>query len=290
MMGYERSDDNQPLMWFRGYPIHATLMLVILHSVALIVCCVLPPDGFWSFGPLLGFWTDAAWHGKLWQFFTYGFCHAPSPWFLVDMFFLFMWGREVERYFGRKTFLLLYGSLWAAGPILLSAYRAVTRNDNTSLVGSYFIDLGVFIAFVTIYPNVQFFFGILAKWVAFAFLALGTLEFVRDRQFDYLLILWGSVAVAFFGTRYASTGASGFNVLGSWRDQFPQRAVPSGVKPRIKPRRALDTRAEPTGDVHDSIDPLLEKISRHGLASLTHGERATLEKARASLLRKERGT
>ena len=44
------------------------------------------------------------------------------------------------------------------------------------------------------------------------------------------------------------------------------------------------------GDVHESIDPLLDKISKHGLASLTHSERATLERARVSLLRKERGS
>jgi membrane associated rhomboid family serine protease len=290
MMGYERSDDYQPLMWFRGYPIHATLMLVILHSLALIVCCVLAAAGLGHYVASLVFSTDAAWHGALWQFFTYGFYHDASPWFLVDMFFLYMWGREVERYFGRKIFLILYASLWAAGPVLLSAYSAVTHNYGTHLWDSQFVDLGIFIAFVTIYPNVQFFFGILAKWLAVAFLAIFTLMYLRVRALDYLLILWGSAAVAFFGTRYATTGASGFSVLGSIRDQLPQRAVPSGVKPRLKPRRALDTRAEPAGDVHDSIDPLLEKISRHGLASLTNGERATLEKARASLLRKERGT
>jgi membrane associated rhomboid family serine protease len=294
MMGFERSDDYQPLMWVRGHPVHATLMLVVLHSLALIVCCVLPafgvlpPINSQQYLDLLGFSTEAAWHhGALWQFFTYGFCHYPSPWFLLDMFFLYMWGREVERYFGRKTFLLLYAGLWAAGPILLSAYSAVSKT-NEHVADSLFVDFGVFIAFVTIYPNVQFFFGLLAKWIAVAMLGIWTLRDLAQDDFPDLLILWGSVLVAFFGTRYASVGG-GFSMLGTIREQLPQRTVPSGVKPRMKPRRALDTHSETPGDVHDSIDPLLEKISRHGLASLTHGERATLEKARASLLRKERG-
>jgi membrane associated rhomboid family serine protease len=294
MMGFERSDDYQPLLWVRGHPVHATLFLVVLHSVALILCCVLqacgvlPLSGPLQYETLLSFSTDAVWrHGYLWQFFTYGFCHSPTPWFLVDMFFLYMWGREVERYFGRKTFLLLYAALWATGPILLSAFSAVTKL-NADLSDSQFIDFGIFIAFVAIYPNVQFFFGLLAKWIAVAILGIWTLEDLAKDNFSDLLILWGTVSVAFFGTRYASVGG-GFSMLGTIRDQLPQRTVPSGVKPRMKPRRALDTHAEPPGDVHDSIDPLLEKISRHGLASLTHGERATLEKARASLLRKERG-
>jgi hypothetical protein len=92
MMGFERSDDYQPLLWIRGRPVHATVLLVTLHCVALIVFCVFratrhPIDG------LLAFSTDAAWHhGAFWQFFTYGFCHSPGLSFLLDMFFLYMWG------------------------------------------------------------------------------------------------------------------------------------------------------------------------------------------------------
>ena len=297
MMGFTRSDDYQPLMWVRGYPVHAAVFLVVLHCVALIVCCVLqacnvPPAflGIPGFVPLLGFSADAAWHGAVWQFFTYGFCHqaAGALWFLLDMFFLYIWGREVERYFGRKVFMLLYAALWATTPVLLSTFSAITRHNTAFYEGSILIDFGIFIAFVTIYPNVQFFFGILAKWVAIAMLAIGTLQYFAGNDYSALLVLWGTVFVAFFGTRYASVG-SDFSMLGSIRERLPQRTVPSGVKPRMKPRRALDTRTESAGDVHESIDPLLEKISRHGLASLTNGERATLEKARVSLLRKERG-
>jgi hypothetical protein len=40
-------------------------------------------------------------------------------------------------------------------------------------------------------------------------------------------------------------------------------------------------------DPHRVIDPLLEKISRHGLASLTRREREQLEQARAVLLGRE---
>ncbi len=290
MLGFERSDDYEPLFWVRGYPVRATLFLVILHTVALIACCVAAgPFGVLSKELIIrfGFDTFAAWHGELWQFFTYGFCHDASPWFLLDMFFFYIWGREVERYFGRKTFLLLYAALWATVPILLSAYTAVMRVD-TGIHDSQFVHLGIFIAFVAIYPDVVFFFGILAKWLAAALLGITTLGFLRDSNYSYLLVLWGCVLVAYLGTRYAGVGG-GFSMLGTIRERLPQRTVPSGVKPRMKPRRAIDTRAESPGDVHESVDPLLEKISLHGLASLTHGERATLEKARVSLLRKERG-
>ncbi len=44
-------------------------------------------------------------HGQVWRIVTYAFVHQPAALcFLLDMAFLFIWGREVERYFGRKTF------------------------------------------------------------------------------------------------------------------------------------------------------------------------------------------
>jgi hypothetical protein len=49
-----------------------------------------------------------------------------------------------------------------------------------------------------------------------------------------------------------------------------------------KPRLRVTPR-----DPVDAIDPILEKISTHGLHSLTPAERARLEKARAALLQKE---
>ena len=46
---------------------------------------------------------------------------------------------------------------------------------------------------------------------------------------------------------------------------------------------------EATGSETSEIDPLLDKIARHGLGSLTSQERAALERARAKLLEKDKG-
>jgi hypothetical protein len=56
-------------------------------------------------------------------------------------------------------------------------------------------------------------------------------------------------------------------------------------RPRL--RVVKDPDSEPV-DPHRIIDPLLEKISRDGLASLTRREREQLERARALLLERER--
>jgi membrane associated rhomboid family serine protease len=294
MMGFERTDDYQPLTYIRGRPLYVTTLLVVLHSLALIAGSLL--EGFRAEPDFLlwfAFSSNAVWnHWMLWQPFTYVFVHGPSVWFLVDMFFFYIWGLEVEKYFGRRVFIALYSSFVLTAPLVLMVYGKFAGVEER-LADSQLVHFAVFLSFVVIYPNVQFFFGILAKWIAWALLAIQTLLYLSGRQYGALLVLWSTVLVAYYGTRYAGAGG-GLDFLSQLRERFPRRVVPSGIKPRAHPRRpAAETYGNAAtgsaGDVHESIDPLLDKISKHGLASLTHSERATLERARASLLRKERG-
>jgi hypothetical protein len=57
-------------------------------------------------------------------------------------------------------------------------------------------------------------------------------------------------------------------------------------KPKSRSRPSV---AEVTGSETSEIDPLLDKIAKHGLSSLTSQERAALERARAKLLEKDKG-
>ncbi len=301
MIGFERSDDYQPLFWVGGRPVHVTTLLVGLHIVTLLICSIL--QGWPAL--ILALSSEAVLHHwALWQPLTYAFDHLLGDFgdtitFILEMFLLFRWGHEVERYFGRKIFATLYLAMLLTAPAVLLTFSLVAH---TSIVyaRSGLLHFGVFVAFATIYPSVQFFWGVACKWVVIAVAALLSAAFFSRADYAELMVLWSTVAVAYFGVRYASVGEDAFSFFGNLRDRFPRKTSPRGVRPRLKPRRAADTSepAEPVGalssyraagDVHESIDPLLDKISKHGLASLTHSERATLERARASLLRKERG-
>ena len=243
MMGFERSDDYQPLFWVRGRPIHVTALLVILHTFGLIVYCLMLGFAGIDLWRDLNFSSDSVMHhGEVWQVVTYAFIHRPSLMFVLDMAFLFIWGREVERYFGRKTFIALYSALLATAPVVLIVRSWVTgENQGLQMEGSTFVHMGVFIVFTTIYPNVQFFFGIACKWIAAVLLAITTLQCIAYHLVDEGLVLWANVAVAFLGARYASMGSEAFDLLGNFRERFPRKTVPLGVKPRLKPRRAIDT-------------------------------------------------
>jgi hypothetical protein len=53
------------------------------------------------------------------------------------------------------------------------------------------------------------------------------------------------------------------------------------VVPRDTPRRKVEPE-----DIHESIDPVLDKISKYGINSLTASERRALDRARNRLLKK----
>ncbi len=170
MMGFERSDDYQPLFWVQGRPVHVTTLLVILHSLSLVVCCLV--SGMTGTNPWEAMSLSSEGvlhHWKLWQIVTYVFVQTPSLWFVVNMFFLFMWGREVERFFGRNTFIALYAGLVAVTPVVLLTHGLLSgANQAAVFPGANTVHFGVFLIFATIYPGVQFFFGIPCKWIAYA--------------------------------------------------------------------------------------------------------------------------
>ena len=308
MIGFERSDDYQPLFWVRGRPVHVTTLLVALHISSLVASCVLRGFGLWNPLFAMQFGASAVMHGEVWRLFTYVFAHDVSLWFAFSMFILFFLGREVERFFGRTMFIWLYAGLTFIGSFTLLALHYLPNADGGDALyidGGNLVLFGVFIAFAVVYPNVQIYFFIPSVWIAYAMLAVATLACFASHLWHPMTVLWASVAFAFFHTRYARIGSEAFGPLGNWRAYLPRRPQRRGELPaRALPRRALGLPAGvgklsgaggsavgggDRGDVHESIDPLLDKISKHGLASLTHSERATLERARVSLLRKERG-
>ena len=303
MMGYRSYDDSEPLFFARGYPVYVTVLLVALHVVALISSSLLLAFGF---GPLVERLTFSSvaviYRWELWRYVTYAFCHAPSLWFLLDMYLLYLFGRDVERFFGRSGFIKFYAALLLIPPLVLTAAEALGVHTYYE-AGSDTLHFALFVAFVCINPNIQFWLvQIPAKWWAIAFAALWSLLDIARHNWQDLTMLWAGIAVALIGTRLGGVGG-GFSFLQGLQNPFPKKATivrGSQIKPRVKPRRVVEAvagvkdagvRSAASGgasDVHESIDPLLDKISKHGIGSLSASERATLERARASLLRKER--
>jgi membrane associated rhomboid family serine protease len=276
MFGVTTSDDYQPVTWVGRHPVHVTTLLVAVHVFAAIVACFLGGAGILGH---LAFDSALVWQrGEFWQLATYAFVHSPSAllWFAVEMYMLFVFGREVERFIGRHAFIVLYLFLLLAPTVLLSLWGL---SDRAGLAGSPALHFGIFIAFTTIYPNIELLLRIQAKWVALALAAISTLQLLAYRDWSAMAVLWVSIAAAFFFIRLRGVGPELVwwgNLKSRWQSKPKFHVVP-----RSAPRRVVEPE-----NVHESIDPVLEKISKQGINSLTASERRALDRARARLLKK----
>ena len=219
---------------------------------------------------------DTLRHGEIWRCFTYAFVNPPDPWFIISLVMLYIFGRDVEQYLGRRGFVRLYLGFLLLGPSLLLAASLVTGQPYA--LAQSWANFAIFLAFAALYPNAQLIFQIPAKVFAWVLLGISVLQLLAGRQWPEMLVLLATAFLAYYAIRHGSA----LNL------DFISRLRPvsrRGKAPRLRVVKNPDD--EPV-DPHRIIDPLLEKISRDGLASLTRREREQLERARSVLLEQER--
>ncbi len=271
MMAQRSPENSGPLTWIGNFPVYASTVLAGIHGVALIVSALAMASGAESFLQSLVFSSEAiSSHWDLWQTVTYAFVHRPPYWFfLLELYLLVVFGREIETFLGRRAFLKIYaGLLLAPSMVFLMAEWAGLP---TIYWGSSALHFGIFVAFTLLYPSAEIFFTIQARWVALALLAINSLQCLALADYTSLTALAADCVVACV-------------MVGFFQGRFAMPSPERPIKIRM-PAKALPQK--PDEDVLDSIDPILEKISRHGMGSLTVRERERLQKARAQLIAKD---
>ncbi|MBE2205153.1 MAG: rhomboid family intramembrane serine protease [Chthoniobacterales bacterium] len=272
MIADRNSGNTAPLTWVGSFPVYASTVLAAVHAALLVVTALFMAA---EVGPLifetLGFSSSRVLGSfAVWQFFTYAFVHPPDIWFLLELYLLVVFGRELESSLGRRAFLKLYAVLLLLPPLVLTV--VALAGFPSVYAGSSALHFSVFLAFATLYPTAQIFFGLPARWVALALLAISALQCLAYlRKTDFLVLLLDAMA-AFVTIQFLS---------GKWAFALPARKSPFRV---VKPPQE----SPPEDSSAASIDSILEKISRSGIRSLTANERAQLEKARTELLKKDR--
>ncbi len=278
MFGVTTSDDYRPVAWMGRYPVDVTTMLVGLHvAVAILMAILWLPFG----GPIvawLQFNSTAAWSGQIWRLFTYAFVHDPRAllWFAVEMYMLFVFGREVERFIGRRAYIALYLILLVTPVALLTMWGIW---QPSILVGSPALHFGIFVAFATIYPRTELFLRIMTKWVVLILAAIYTFQLLAYHAWSELMVVWTSIGAAFLFIEMHGAGPEL-----PWWEALKTRFAPR-PKFHVVPKMHSSRSAE-TDDVYTSIDPILDKISKFGIGSLTASERRQLDRERERLLKK----
>src|SRR6184192_204655 len=222
MFGVTTSDDYRPVAWMGRYPVDVTTMLVGLHVAAAVFAAILVAVGAGSVLTWLQFDSAAVWYGaQVWRLFTYAFVHAPSGllWFAIEMYMLFVFGREVERFVGRRSYIALYLILLITPAALLTIWGLWQRSV---LAGSPALHFGIFVAFATIYPRAELFLRIMAKWVALILAAVYTFQLLAYHAWNDLVVVWTSISAAFLFIEWSGAG--------------PEFAWWSALKRRFEPK------------------------------------------------------
>lgn len=269
------SKDHLPLTWWKQRPIYLAAFIAMAAVASMIVFAILGPTLMVSW---FAFSMDALQDWKLWTPATYALVNAPGIWPLVGCFMLWRFGEEVERHLGRRIFVSLLLVLLFSSPVMhtllhFAGFRGPGAAGITNL------NFAVFVAFATLYPRAKLNMLIVTvdAWLLAAiFVGINALQLIAFRAWIPLLLLVVNVGAAFLFIRYQK---------GELR--LPSFAF---LKPRPKPRAVRNpggSRSPGTavaapkggGKKAPTVDDILDKISRHGMHSLTTEERRILDKA-----------
>lgn len=217
----------------------------------------------------LGLSKEGVENAYAWQFFTAAFLHT-GPWHLIaNTVVLYLLGRDVECILGQHHFLCLY---------LLGAFAGELGHlflmpPTTVLFAGAGGTAAVLVAYATVLPELEL----------SSFRLFKRQWNIKAAHFVYILVV-GSVALLFLrrdGTimhsAYLGGCAAGWlyaHMLGFGRASFIRRAI---SRRRAKAERLQ--RMDPERFIAEEVDPLLEKISREGMQSLTRHERRMLAMA-----------
>lgn len=215
----------------------------------------------------LGLNPDAVLHGMVWQFVTYMFLHYGIYHILFNMFALWMFGSDIEKVWGAKSFLYYY-FFTGIGAGVLSFLSSIGSNFVT--IGASGAIFGILVAFAMLFPNrivlVFFLFPMRARNFVILF---GAIE------------LWMTLASGPVGggvARFAHLGGMLFGYLYLKFGSKVRFSMPR-IRLNLKLRRNK-TEEEWLQFMRNEVDPILDKISRQGIQSLTRREKRILKRAR----------
>ena len=216
------------------------------------------------------FGLNPAWvlRGAIWQFVTYIFLHGDFWHLAFNMLWLWMLGCSLEADWGSRPFLNYYFFTGiAAGVVNFLA----TIGSNVPTIGASGACFGIIVAYAMAYPDRLIYIYMLfpVKVKHFAIFAVGINLYAAVQNTDPRA---GGVA------HFAHLGGALFGYLYL---KFGDRVSFSLPRIRLNTRQRTGNKA---GDWHNfmrsEVDPILDKISREGIHSLTRKERKILKKAR----------
>jgi rhomboid family protein len=278
-----------------------TVMILLVNGAVFLLQKILehyptfPTDYYFALS------LDGLKHGFIWQLLTYQFMHA-NIWHLVfNCWAIYVFGREIEESAGPSTLLSLYFSSGVVGG-LFQALAALFLGGRFALavVGASAAAFGLVAAYAILFPDrvllLFFIIPLRAKYLLplCAALALFGIFFANDNV-AHMAHLGGMLNGVFF-VKYAMHHDWNWRENWAWRWHWPQLRRTRPQRPqrlvRVPAEKPGLWRRAKTNDIEEmsadeflskEVDPILDKISAHGIQSLTERERKILEAARSKM-------
>ena len=251
-----------------------TIGLILLHLLVFVVLEFFRgynPEAFLNIYQYCALSNSGLAHGRVWQFITFQFLHMGQGHFLGNMLGIYFFCRAVEDFYGGKKMLLMYFACGIFGGVLQTGLGLLVPSVfGLPVVGA---SAGVF--------------GLLAMYAARNPEGEILIFFVVPAKAKH--IAWLGAAVALFYTLVpADRGMAHAAHLGGmmmgwalvrfdWRRFAPRKRDEETIAGRTA--RLVVTDAPPATPATAEVDAILDKISAHGINSLSKREREILEAA-----------
>jgi membrane associated rhomboid family serine protease len=292
---YMRRPQRFELQW------SMTVVIIALNVLVFILQNVLDYQTSFPVYRYFALSVDGLKHGHVWQLLTFQFLHAPIErngifHLLGNCFMIYVCGRAVEEAIGRISFLKLYLLSGALGGLLqMAAGLLWPEHFGQSVVGASAGGFGLLAAFCALFPQQPlspFFlpFEIRAStllWVSLGGTLVGV--FLRNTVVAHCAHLGGMLT----GLIYVRLITHSQKPLALWKPFPAKTRRPELVKVRSREpqfwRNPPEVKADdlpPAEFITKEVDPILDKISAHGIQSLTERERQILQAARNKMTKK----
>jgi len=321
---YARDDEERPRAALRGPQTMVTTLLIANAVIYLLdVFVFVDEQAFGAQRHLLSEWMSM-YVGSLlkpwfwWQALTSGFVHDPGDVFhiVLNMFGLWMFGRDIERRYGRREFLRIYlvaivisSFAWAVFGAVVLQYGPMMHCLGASGAVSAIVILWVLhnpkatVLFMFVIPMPAWMLG--ALWVGLdmvggfsgegnvahsahlAGMAFAALYFwYRGRRLgrggEYggqggYRDSYGGYAASYGGGGYGGGSAGGGPAGGGLGGFFADFRWPKLRWPRRRPELKIHDPEEKYRRLDEEADRVLAKLGREGEKSLTSKERRILE-------------
>jgi len=238
--------------------------------------------------------------GNWWTVATYMFVHAWLAHLAFNMFTLWMFGPRLEQEWGTRTFVQFYLRCGLGGAIAHLLFA-----QHSAVIGASGAISGVLVAYALRWPDEEvYLFGVIpmrSRWLVLAMLGMNIIFALSPgSRIDWTAHV-GGMAFGWIFLKLYSVG--GINRVRGWVSAVPDesedmpRAVPRSRSPLRDRARSVDEvversnavvlregkplqhvpRQETPKEYAARVNRVLDKISQHGIGSLTRDERRLLE-------------